>query len=459
MSPDTTPPTATHAGLREHVGRTLRLAMPVIGSRCGLLVLISVDTAMTGHAGGSELAAYALSMAPQVPMMLFGIGLLMGVVVLTSQAVGAGRERDCGAALTAGLGVALVVGVGVALLCLAGEPFLLAMGQTPSLARASGEVLAMFGLGMPGLFMYTATVFFLEGINRPKAGLVVMVLANLLNVALNWLLIYGNLGVPPMGAAGAALATSLVRWFMFAALLLYLLLAVERERYGLDRLTRGAQRMRDTLRRLRRVGLPVALGMVLESGAFSAMLLFAGLLGEVQVAAYQLGMNLVALVFMTAIGFGTAASVRVGNAVGRGDAVAVRLAGWTAVGLGGVLLLALGVAADRWAGAIAALYTSDAAVMAVAVPTLGVAALLLLPDGIQGIITGALRGAADAWPATGLYLISFWLVMMPLGWYLGVRLQGGAPGLMLAVLVGATVATLCLGLRFHAVSRRSVTRL
>ena len=317
----------------------------------------------------------------------------------------------------------------------------------------------MFGIGLPGMFLYVATVFFLEGINRPKAGMVVMLFANLLNVALNWLLIYGNLGLPAMGASGAALATSLVRWFIFVALFAYLLMAIDRKRYGLDAAARRLRQTREMVRRLRRIGLPVGLGMVLESGAFSSMLLFAGRLGEVQIAAYQLAMNLVALVFMASIGFGTAASVRVGNAVGRGDAVGMRLAGWTAVVLGGGLLVVFGVQTHYSADLLAGVYTDDLSVLAVAVPTIGVAALLLVPDGVQAIVTGALRGAADAWPATGLYLVSFWLVMMPLGWYLGVELEGGAPGLMVAVLVGATVASLCLGLRFHAISRRGVERI
>ena len=445
-------------GLREHVAHTLRLAMPVIVARCGLLVLIAVDTAMTGHAGGSELAAYGLSMAPQVPMMLFGVGLLMGVVVLCSQAVGAGRESDCGKVYVTGLAVAAATGLMVMLLCYAGEPMLRAAGQSESLARASGAVLVMFGFGMPGLFMFTATVFFLEGINRPTAGMVVMLLANLLNVGLNWLLVYGNLGLPALGAEGAALATSLVRWFMFLAAFGYVLLGVDRHRYGLDRLARAARGGRDFLRRIRRVGLPTALAMVVESGAFSAMLLLAGSLGEVQVAAYQVAMNLSALTFMTAIGFGTAASVRVGNAVGRSDMRGVRLAGWTAVTLGGMLLCLLAVMVHFGAAGLAAIYTADAAVLAVAIPTFGVTALSLGPDGLQGVIMGALRGAADTWPATLLYLFSFWVVMVPVGYLLGVHLEGGAPGLMIAVLVGGTVASLSLGLRFNAVTRRQVSR-
>ena len=451
-------PGSPPAGLRDHVLRTLQLALPVIVARCGLLVLIAVDTAMTGHAGAGELAAYGLSMAPQVPMLLLGIGMLMGTVVLTSQAVGAGRESDCGHVLTGGLRLAGGVGVLVLVLCFLGEPFLLLTGQADDLARRGGGVLEMFGYGMPGLFLYTAVVFFLEGINRPKPGMVVMVLANLLNAALNWLLVYGNAGLPAMGAEGAALATTLVRWFMFAAILGYVLVAVDRERFGLT-VAQLERRRHDRLGpRLRRIGFPMSLAMVVESGAFSAMLLFAGHLGEVEVAAYQLTVNLCALTFMTAIGFGTAASVRVGNAVGRGDPTGMRFAGWTAVGLAACLLAALGLLIGNARELLASVYTSDAAVLSAALPAIAVAAVSIVPDGIQGTIMGALRGAADAWPATLLYIFSFWLVMVPLGYWLGVVREGGASGLMAAVLVAGVIAMACLAARFVVVSRRTVAR-
>ena len=454
------PPSSSERGpahsLAEHVRRTLALSLPVVVARCGLLVLIAVDTAMTGHAGGSELAAYALSMAPQIPLQLLGIGMLMGTVVLSAQAVGGGREHECGAVWRSGLVHALVLGLIVLVLCLLGEAFLRATGQTEALSADAGRVLLMFGYGMPGLFLFTATVFFLEGINQPRAGMVVMLLANVLNAGLNWVFIYGNLGAPALGAEGAALATSLVRWCMFLAVAAWVLLAVDRDRFGLRA---GSERQpRDLGRRLRRIGYPMALALVLESAAFSAMVLFAGHLGEAQVGAYQVAMNLCALTFMTAIGFGTAASVRVGNAVGRGDSEGVRWAGWVAVGLGILTLAALGAVLGLLPGPIAMVYSSDPAVLAVAVPTLVVAAMALVPDGAQGVIMGALRGAADAWPATALYLFSFWMVMAPLGYYLGVMRTGGAPALMVAVMIGGITATLTLGLRFHVVSRRAIAR-
>lgn len=211
-------------------------------------------------------------------------------------------------------------------------------------------------------------------------------------------------------------------------------------------------------KRLRRIGYPMGLAHGLESSAFSTLTLFAGLLGPVEVSGYLVAMNLVATVFMGAIGFATAASVHVGNAVGRQDAVGARTAGWVAVGATATVMLALGIVFITIPDLLAAIYASDARIVAVVVPTLVVAAFALLPDGVQAVLMGALRGTADVWPATALYLFSFWGVMVPVGYYLGVKLGGGAPALMQAIIIGTVLATLLLGWRFHRVSRRGVTR-
>ena len=307
------------------------------------------------------------------------------------------------------------------------------------------------------MMLYFATSFFLEGINRPLPGAVVILFANALNGGLNWFFIYGAGGWPTaMGAEGAALATSIVRWAMVAALAAYCLIRLDSRHYGI----RGPiANPRKIGRRLRRIGYPMGLGTALESTSFTAMMLFAGLLGATHIAGFQIAMNLLAFAFMFSIGFATVASVRVGNAVGRRDQPGLRAAGWVSVGLAGLILAAMGMIYAFTAEALVALYNSEPAVAAIAVPAILVAAVVAVPDGIQGVLGGALRGAADVWPATVLYVIAFWFIMVPLGYYLGVVRLGGAPALMIAVLAGVIIAALMLGLRFHFVSRRAVGRI
>jgi MATE family multidrug resistance protein len=350
---------------------------------------------------------------------------------------------------------AAVLGVVFIVLCQGGERFLVFSGQSPDLARGGGRVLVMMGWGLPGMLLFSASTFFLEGISRPLPGMFVMLVANILNALLNWIFIDGQLGAPALGAEGAALATTIVRWFMFAGIAGYILTRLDGEKYGL---TFARVRGSSLGKRLRRIGYPMGLAHGLEASAFSTLTLFAGLLGPVQVSGYLIAMNLVATVFMGAIGFATAASVRVGNAVGRQDAHGTRAAGWVAVASASVIMVCLGLAFLVFPEVLSAIYASDARITAVAVPTLLVAAFALLPDGVQAVLMGALRGTADVWPATVLYLVSFWFVMVPCGYYLAVQQDGGAPALMQAIIIGTALASLLLGWRFHTVSRRAVSR-
>ena len=441
--------------LRVQVRETVRLAFPVMLARLGVLTIVAMDTAMSGHASADDLAWYAVAVAPQVPLLLVGIGLLMGTVVMTAQAVGAGRPEGCGAIWRTALAHALGAGALMALACAFGESFLLAVGQPADIAAGGGRVLAALGIGLPGMLLYAATSFFLEGIGRPIPGMVIMIAANVLNVGLNWLLVFGHGGFPALGAEGAAIATSIVRWCMFAAAALYVLRFVNRRYYGITAAGDPAERLGP---RMRGIGLPAGLAHGMEASAFAAMTLIAGLLGAAEVGGYSIPMNLLALAFMGAIGLATAASVRVGNAVGRGDWSGVRWAGWTAAGVTVIYMAGVAVAfalAPAW---LTALYTADAAVLAVAVPTLVVCALATIPDGVQTVLIGALRGTSDVWPATALYVVAFWVVMVPLGYWLAVSRGMGSPGLMMAVAAGASLAAVLLGWRFRQVSARAIRR-
>ena len=441
--------------LRAHLRETMRLALPVMLARLGVLTIVTMDTAMSGHASGDDLAWYAVAIAPQIPLLLVGIGLLMGTVVLTAQAVGAGTPERCGAIWRTALVHAVVAGAVMAAACTFGESFLLATGQPEDIAAGGGRVLMALAYGMPAMLLYVATSFFLEGIGRPVPGMMIIIGANVLNVVLNWFLIFGHGGFPALGAEGAALASSIVRWCMFAAAALYVLRFVHRRRFGITAPADPAERLGP---RIRRIGLPMGIAHGLEASAFSVMTLVAGLLGTAQVGGYTIPMNLLALGFMGAIGLSTAASVRVGNAVGRGDRTGVRWAGWVAVGVATIYLAVIAVVFALAPDRLATLYTADAAVLAIAAPAIIVGAFAAIPDGLQAVLLGALRGASDVWPATGLYIFSFWVVMVPLGYWFAVPRGLGATGLMIAVVAGTTVATLLLGLRFRVVSARAVRR-
>ena len=218
------PPRPAAGTLAEHLRRTIGLAVPVVVARSGVLILSVVDTIMIGRGSAGELAYFGLGFAPTLTLMLIGLGMLLGISIMTAQADGAGAYADCGRIWRVGMVHAAVIGILFMVLCQFGEAFLLAVGQTPDLARGAGIVTVAFGWGMPAIMLAIATTFFLEGISRPVPGMLIMVAANVVNFAFNWVVIYGNLGFPAMGAEGAMLATSAVRWIALIAFVVYVLI-------------------------------------------------------------------------------------------------------------------------------------------------------------------------------------------------------------------------------------------
>jgi MATE family multidrug resistance protein len=439
-------------GLFEHAIQTLRLALPVMLARAGLVIIITVDTVMTGWAGGNALAYYGASLAPHITMLTIGIGMLTGTVVYVAQMAGAGRPAECGRIWRRALGIAATLGTAYLVLLLFGRGILGLLGQHPDVVEEGGRALILFGPGMPAMLMYVATSFFLEGIGRPKPGMVITLSANLVNAALNWAMIFGHLGLPAMGAAGATLATSITRWWMFAMILAYVLTMRDRHRYGVTGRTHGKAAV--GVGQLMRLGVPFALAIGVETSTFSGMAALAGIVSVAALAAYQVALNYMALVYMLALGLSTATAIRVANAVGRGDAAGVRRAGWVGTGLVASLMFVVGMA--TWFGreAIAWAYTQDPLVLPLAVGALAIVALITLLDGTQGVLIGALRGVSDAVVPTLIYGLSFWAVSLPIAWWFGVRAGVGVPALMWSLFAGLLLATVLLAWRFHGVSAR-----
>ena len=451
MAPSLTP--AAEHRIGHHVRRTVALALPVMLARAGLVVMITVDTVMVGRAGGEQLAHYAIAFAPQMLLLSVGFGLLVGATVLTAQADGAGRQTLCGRIWRLAMLVAGVIGLLDLLLLAHGEWLLRQLGQEPAIAAAGGKVLLMWGIGMPGIMLFTATSGFLEGISRPKPGMVAMILANLVNVGLNWIMIRGHWGLPAMGAEGAVLATSITRWLMFFALAAYALTMRDHARFGVWAPLKGSV---GQIWPMLKLGAPLAVAVAFEASAFTAAATFAGWLGQVSLAAYQIAINFNALIYMLALGLTTATAVRVANAHGRGDSTGVARAGWVGAGLvfpamaGATLLL---TAAPHW---VVGLYSEDPDVAALALQLMAITAWLILADGAQGVLTGAVRGASDTTVPTLIAGSSFWLLGVPLCYALAFGAGWGAVGLIWGLFASLIAAMLMLALRFHYLTRRAI---
>ena len=448
-----TPSRGLAADFTARVRVIAKLAAPVTMARLGMIVLIMVDTAMTGHFSTSELAYYSLAQAVHMVCMLIGVGMLIGTAILCAQSVGAGEPRECGVIWRVSLLHALVLGCVFAALAQLGTWFYHQMGYDGGLADGAGGVVAVLNFGLPGLLIYSACILFLESLSRPGPGLIIMIAANIVNAGLNWLLIGGDMA---MGAEGAAWATTAVRWLIALAAVVYILRMRDARRFNI---AGSMDHWRAVSGNLRRLGYPLGLAQGLEAAAFASLTLFAGYISGQAAAGFQIVMSMVGFCFMAAIGVGTATAVHVGMAIGRGDQRQMMLSGWAGSFTIVVFMSAMAVVLSTFPEPLGRIFTDDPALLAIVVPTLLVGAAILVCDGAQGVLMGALRGAGDVWVPTALHLCSFLAVMVPAAGWLALRAGLGTPGLMWGTFSGVTLAAVLLAARFHIISKRPIDRL
>jgi MATE family multidrug resistance protein len=310
---------------------------------------------------------------------------------------------------------------------------------------------------MPGVMLYVASGYFLEGIGRPRAGMIIMLAANVVNVFADGVFAVGWWGlVEPMGAIGAVITTSAIRWGIFVAILIVILTRPDRARYGVSGTSTP---VRAIAGRMWKLGLPSAATGFLENGAYATLAQLAGLLGAASLAAHQVTINVLTLAYMGANGMAAATSVRVGFAVGRGDRAGMSLSGWTGIVLGTVLMGAIAALFLLAPTLIADLFLhTDAASLAIAERTIMAAGVFIVFAGAMACGMGALRGAGDMVAAMGCYALAYVAIGIPAAWTFAFRLNWGAPGLVYGLLAGVLAGLVLLMWRFRMIARREVRR-
>lgn len=450
------PPTvASVPTWRAELRATLRLALPVVAVQVGMMLMGVVDTMMVGRVSAEALAAVALGTLYFHGVTAFGVGTLLALDPLVAQAVGARDPPTVARAVQRGLVLAAVLSVPLALAMLPAGGVLRALGQPEAvLPFAAGYVRA----SAPGTLPFLAFVVLrqtLQAMGHTRAIVATIVVANVANVVLNWALIFGRLGAPALGPVGSAWASTACRWLMAVLLVAG---AWTRLRPTLRPWRRGAVRP-GALGRIAWLGLPIAAQQLLEFGAFGTVGLLMGRLGTAAMAGHQTALNLAALTFMVPLGIGAAAAVRVGHAVGAGDAPAMRRAAGTAL-VCGVGFMATSACVLLGAPlALARLYTADAAVLAVAGSLIPLAGIFQVFDGVQVVSLGILRGAGDVRAPTVINVVGFWVIGLPLGVWLGLHTPAGPRGLWWGLVAGLAAVSAILAVRVRQVLARGPRRL
>lgn len=439
---------------RNHLWRTCVLAGPVVIARLGIIGLSAVDVAVLGRVGAEALGEYMLGLALFDSLAAATYGLVLGLSIVTARTMGEGRPEAVGAEWRRGVRYALTVGI---MLCvvLQGAPyFYLMTGTDPDLAQRGGEVTAMIAFSLPGIAVYMACSAFLEALERPKIGMVVVGLANLSNLGLNMVLVFGWGPFPAMGAMGVALATAINSTLIALTLVIIIRWSLPgRETLGI---TKPASRPWRGAAEQRRLGYPAGASFLLEGGAFSAITIILAPLGAAALAGHSVLFPLIGVPFMLAFGIAAATQVRVSNAVGRRDRTGVVRAGWTGLALSSVVTGLLALVYGWMPQTPLRLFTTDPAVVAVALPAVIFAALSMVTDGGQTVMNSACRGQGDQWIPTSLHLISYWGLMVPLSFVLARPMGLGVVGIYQAIAVASVFSMLAMGLRFWVLSRRPI---
>jgi multidrug resistance protein, MATE family len=430
----------------------IALALPVVLSELGWVAQGVVDNIMVGRMGPVAIGAVALGNAVYYIPSLFGIGLLLGLDTLVSQAYGRRDYDACHGWLAQGVYLSVIITPPLMLLTAVASWNFSRFGVIPEVAVLSAGYLRIMNWGTLPLLLYGGTRRYLQGVGQVRVITLTYVLANLLNWAGNWVLIYGKLGFPALGVNGSAISTCISRVAMAVAMLGFAW-RYERSR-GHPLFAHWAAPHLDQLRKLVRIGAPAAGQILLEVGAWNLSTFAAGYLTPVALATHTIALNYASITYMVPLGIGAAAAVSVGHAIGAGDPARARRAGWMALAMGAGFMVCAGILFLVAPGPLIKLYTHDARVLAIGPSLLWIAAAFQIFDGIQTVSTGALRGLGETRVPMIANLVGYWLMGLPLGVILCFVLKWGVYGMWIGLTVSLVIIASTLLLRWNRDSMR-----
>lgn len=446
------------ARLRSELRSLLGLAAPIMIAQLANTAMGFVDTVMAGRVSPRDLAAVALGNSLWVPVFLLMTGILLATTPKVAQRFGGGLHGEIGPLVRQALWLALLVGCGAGLALWNAQSVLHWMKVDPLLIEPSMGYLRAVACGFPAVALYHVLRCYSDGLGHTRPSMMLGLVGLLLNIPLNYIFIYGKLGVPAMGGVGCGWATALVMWAMLLGMLWWVTWAPY---YQASQVFRRFDWPDWTLiKRLLSVGVPIGVAVFAEASIFSVIALLIGGLGASVVAGHQIALNFSSMVFMIPYALGMAVTVRVGQALGRGQPREARFA--AGVGMGVALAYACLSASAMLLTRehIARLYTPDSSVIVIATGLIIYSALFQFSDAIQVTAAGALRGYQDTRATMLMTLFAYWGIGLPVGYSLGLTdLWGeasGPRGLWQGLIVGLTCAALMLGIRLQRSAKRRI---
>ncbi|NDJ57335.1 MdtK family multidrug efflux MATE transporter [Enterobacteriaceae bacterium 4M9] len=435
----------------------LALAIPVILAQVAQTAMGFVDTVMAGGYSATDMAAVAIGTSIWLPAILFGHGLLLALTPIVAQLNGSGRRDRVAAHVRQGFWLAGVVSIIIMIVLWNAGYIIRGMHNIdPKLADIAVGYLRALLWGAPGYLFFQVARNQCEGLAKTKPGMVMGFIGLLVNIPVNYVLIYGHFGMPELGGVGCGVATAAVYWVMFACMLAWTKRA--RSMRDIRNETRFGKPDRAMILRLTQLGLPIALALFFEVTLFAVVALLVSPLGIVDVAGHQIALNFSSLMFVLPLSLGAAVTIRVGFRLGQGATLDARTSAWTGIGVGVCLATFTALFTVIMREPIALLYNDNPEVVTLASHLMLLAAVYQISDSIQVIGSGVLRGYKDTRSIFFITFIAYWILGLPSGYLLAltdiVVPRMGPAGFWTGFIIGLTSAAIMMVLRIRWLQRQ-----
>ncbi len=432
--------------LKTHLRENFYLAYPVMLSNLGHVTMGVSDNVMVGHLGASSLAGAGLALVAFNVLMLFGIGVSYAITPLVATAHGEGNDGAVAQTLKHGLIINIITGVFLVGVVYIAKNILYHIDQPEDVVDLAIPYLGIITVSIIPMLIFQTYKQFAEGLSNTKVAMIIILLANLINIVLNYSLIYGHAGMPALGLKGAGWATLLSRIFMALAIAGYIYYSRSFHKYrsGFS----FGNYSRSLIKKMLNIGIPSGAQFIFEVAAFDFSLVMIGWLGTATQAAHQITINMATVTYMTTAGLAAAATVRVSYFLGNKDIKNLKLAAYSLLGMALVLMGCCAIIFIAGRHMLPHLYIDDTEVISIASNLLIIAALFQFSDGAQVVCISALRGLQDVKIPSVLIFICYWIISLPLGYVLAFEMGLGAIGIWLGLLIGLTLTAIAMFVRF-----------
>lgn len=439
---------------RSDIKTNFLLAYPVMISMLGQVMTGVADSVMVGWIGALPLAASSFANIFFTLPLFFGVGVSYAITPLVAEAHGAKNTQGIIETLRNGFLINMLLGVGLVVFIFSIEPLLYHMAQPPEVVALAIPYLKIVGLSLVPTMLFQTFRQFAEGLSRTRMAMVIVIVSNLINIALNYVLIYGKFGFPEMGLNGAGLATLIARSIMGVWMAAYVYYGKHFKEYRaafiISKLLpqQGPGRW-GLINKMLHIGIPAGTQFLFEVGAFGFSAVMMGWIGTNTLAAHQIAINLATISYMTTSGLGAAATIRVAHFLGKRDFVTLRRVAFLMIGMALAIMAAWAILFIVGKNFLPELYIQDEAVLKIAAPLMIIAGFFQLSDGMQVVCAGALRGLQDVKVPSLLIFVAYWVIALPLGYWLAFPLGYGAIGIWVGLLVGLSLSAMAMIVRFN----------